>query len=50
MNAYRTIYSRLGMLWPPSWEGTARAVRETPRDALWRRVAAEAPLLTRSYR
>jgi len=50
MHAYRAIYTRLAGLWQPSWAGTAQPVREAPRDAVWYRVAAEAPLLTRAYR
>jgi len=50
MHAYRAIYTRLAALWNLNREGTAPRVRETPRDAVWCRVAAEAPLLTRAYR
>jgi hypothetical protein len=50
MHAYQAIYTRFAALWDLNWEWTAPRVRETPRDAVWCRVAAEAPLLTRAYR
>ncbi len=50
MKTYDRIYRRLAALWEPRWATSERQERLTARDAVWCRLAEEAPLLTRAYR
>jgi hypothetical protein len=50
MNLYQQISHSLATLWQPRWAQAALPATPARREVVWRRLAAEAPLLTRTYR